>query len=215
MERIEAAQGRPFARAPIVGVYASFEDYARANGYDDAGIAATSRAGRVVLSPTLCSAERQRLAPVLTHELSHTHLFGWRGASAGKPPPSWFTEGLAVMVSGGGAEGASEARAKEALRKGEAIVVADEGFWADFASIPFEAEPPPQGGREQDLALRQGLAFRQAAMFVAWLRLRDSRAFAALLQRLEGGDAFPAAFREFFAVSPVEAWRQFRAPLSR
>ncbi len=123
LARVEAAQQRPFARGPTIGVYASYENYARANGLEDPAIAAVSRSGRVLLSPTLCGAERARLRGVLTHELSHVHLFGWRSSLFSARPPSWFTEGLAVAVSeGGGAEGVSEAEAAEALRKGYAIV---------------------------------------------------------------------------------------------
>ncbi len=76
MARIEAAQGRPFVQSPTIGVYASYENYARANGLEGPTIAAVSRSGRVLLSPTLCGGERARLPGVLTHELSHTHLFG-------------------------------------------------------------------------------------------------------------------------------------------
>jgi hypothetical protein len=105
----------------------SYENYARANGLDDPAIAAVSRFGRVLLSPTLCAGERARLPGVLTHELSHAHLFGWRSSVLSARPPSWFTEGLAVMVlDGGGAEGVNDAEAAEAIVKGYAIVVTDE-----------------------------------------------------------------------------------------
>ncbi|WP_255461822.1 hypothetical protein [Methylosinus sp. RM1] len=41
---------------------------------------------------------------MLTYELSHAHLFRWRGFWAERPP-SWFVEWLGVIVSGGaGAE---------------------------------------------------------------------------------------------------------------
>jgi hypothetical protein len=163
LARVEAAQERPFARSPTIGVYASYDKYARANGLEDAAIAAVYRSGRVLLSPTLCGAERARLPGVLTHELSHTHLFGWRSSLFSARPPSWFTEGLAVMVSdGGGAEGVSEVEAAEALRKGYAIVVMDDGLWRDFASIRFEIEPPHDPSRDDFISFRQRLAYRQA-----------------------------------------------------
>jgi hypothetical protein len=216
MRRVEEAQGRHFAREPIVGVYASFDDYALANGYGDAGIAATSRGGRAILSPTLCGAERARLAGVLTHELSHIHLFGWRAAATTPRPPSWFTEGLAEMVSdGASADTVSASDAARALREGQAIVVGDAGFWSDFASIPFEREPSPGGSQEAELARRQGLAFREAALFVAALHRNAPDAFRLLLRRLEGGAAFADAFREAYATSPADAWRKFRAEATR
>ena len=133
IERVEKAQRRPFAREPAIGVYASYQAYARANGLEGPTIAATSRSGRVILSPRLCDNEIDRLDRVLTHELSHAHLFGWRFSPLRRRPPSWFTEGLAVMVSGGGgAEGMREAAAAEAIGKGYAILVGNEGLWVDF-----------------------------------------------------------------------------------
>ena len=38
----------------------------------------------------------------VVRELSHAHLQGWIGTNAVRHLPSWFNEGLAVMVSGGG-----------------------------------------------------------------------------------------------------------------
>jgi hypothetical protein len=211
MARIESAQLRPFAHALIVGVYASFDHYARANGFGDVGIAATARDGRVLLSPTLCGDERERLAGVLTHELSHTHLFGWRNAAHGAPPPSWFAEGLAVMVSdGGAAEQTSAEAALRALRQGVAIVVADDVVWRNFASIAFEKEPSSKLAPEDALARRQGLAFREAATFVAWLRSSDAKAFAALLAAVEDGGDFGAAFRTAYGAGAATKWREYR-----
>ena len=214
--RVEIAQARRFARAPTIGVYASYDAYARANGLENPNIAATSRSGRVILSPTLCGKERARLPAVLTHELSHAHLFGWRSPLLSARPPSWFTEGLAVMVSGGGgAEGVSETAAAEAIGKGYAIVVKGQGLWVDYASIPFEIEPPRDPPRDDFTTPRQRLAYRQAAMFVAWLRERDPKAFVQLLLRIENGASFRDSFHASYATSPSEQWRNFVSRLSK
>lgn len=216
LARIETAQGRLFARAPIIGVYASYENYARANGLGDPGVAAVSRSGRVVLSPTLCGEERARLPGILTHELSHTHLYGWRSSLFSRRPPSWFTEGLAVMVSdGGGAEGVSEEQAAAAIRNGYAIVVSDDGLWRDFASIRFAIEPPRDSPHGDFVTYRQRLAYRQAAMFVAWLRARDPNAFAEFLQRIEDGESFKDSFQTGSGASHEDSWRNFVAHLSK
>jgi len=216
LARVEAAQERPFARSPMIGLYASYENYARANGLENPAIAAVSRSGRVLLSPTLCGKERARLPGVLTHELSHTHLFGWRSSLFSARPPSWFTEGLAVMVSdGGGAEGVSEVEAAEALRKGYAIVVMDDGLWRDFASIRFEIEPPHDPSRDDFISFRQRLAYRQAGMFVAWLRERDPDAFVKLLRRIENGESFRDSFHVSYAANPLEPWQNFVSHLSK
>jgi hypothetical protein len=209
IERIEKAQRRAFAREPAIGVYASYEAYAKANGLEDPTIAATSRSGRVILSPRLCGHEFSRLDGVLTHELSHAHLFGWRFSLLKRRPPSWFTEGLAVMASAGaGAETVSERNAAEAIANGYAILVGDEGLWVDFDSIPFENDPP------RDLPLsRQRFAYRQAAMFVEWLNHRDPQGFGSLLLRIENGENFKDSVRASYGRDTIQLWQSFVSDL--
>ena len=207
MKQIETVHGRPFAKPPLIGVYASYPTYARANGLGDAGIAGVTRAGRALLSPTLCDNERERLAGVLTHELSHVHFFGWRPRKASRPPP-WFTEGLAVAASdGGGAEGVSDDDARRALRTGVRVIL-DDGAWTDFAAIRFEREPACV--EPCDLwTFRQRLAFRQAALFVVWLRAQKPEAFQRLLRDLEHGVDFEPAFARSFNAQWENHWRRF------
>lgn len=211
--RIEAAQGRPFAHRPLVGVYASYENYARANGMGDPDVAAVTRAGAALLSPTLCGKERDRLEGVVTHELSHVHFSGWRALMAARPP-QWFTEGLAVMASnGGGAEGVSEADAAQAIREGYRVVL-DGRRWIDFAGLGFEREPP-RNPTLNALTQRQRLAYRQAGMFVSWLRERDPSAFLQLLRALETGEAFDESFESAYGDSAPLLWRRFVSSLSQ
>ncbi len=208
--RVVEAQGRPFAKEPIVVVYTSYGDYGRANGYDDASILATARSGRVLLSPALCKEDKPKLKKVLTHELAHSHLFGWRGVIAERPP-SWFTEGLAVTISdGGGADGVDEKEALQALKDGFAIKVEDKGVWRDFNSIPFEKEPKAKGEGADFFHYRQNLAFREAGLFVAWLKREQPEAFAKLLTKLQDGAGFGEAFKESYGQSLGQEWLKFR-----
>lgn len=214
MRVVEAAQGRPFAQPPLIGVYASFDSYAEANGLGDPMIAAVTFLGRVLLSPTLCAAERPRMIPVLVHELSHLHLFGWRGLTASRPP-SWFVEGLAVMVSGGaGAEDMSEEEARARLREGHALVMLERGVWSDFSSIAF-SKAHSGAFAKYDRAYRQRLGFRQAAMFVAWLESRDGAAFRELLLRLEDREDFPGAFEAAYGMDLPTLLRRYLAEAMR
>lgn len=209
--KIEAEHGRPFARPPIVGVYDDFAAYARANGLGDDKVAGVSRAGRAVLSPSLCKSESWRLASVLTHELSHVHFFGWRPRTAPRPP-QWFTEGLAVLASdGGAAETVTDADAAQAIRDGHAIVL-DDSPWTNFRSIPFAAAPPCGPGCELR-TFRQRLAYRQAALFIGWLRRSDPAAFSRLMRDLESSAPFDAAFRAAFREPPPARWRDFTGSL--
>ena len=114
--RVEAVHGRPFAHPVIVGVYATPEAYAAANGLASTVPAGVTIFGRVNLSPKLFGPQRQRLRAILTHELSHAHLQGWIGDYDTLYLPNWFKEGLAVMLSGGGgAELVSEDEARAAI----------------------------------------------------------------------------------------------------
>src|SRR5262249_38927862 len=122
MAQIEAIQGRRFAHAVTVGVYATPDAYAAANGLGSAVPIRVTVVGRVNLSPKLFWSQRQRLSAILTHELSHAHIQGWIGANAYLRLPNWFKEGLAVMASrGGGAELVSEEEAQAAIQRGEQI----------------------------------------------------------------------------------------------
>ena len=213
MAQIESMHGRPFAKPPLIGVYASYPTYARANGLGDAGIAGVTRAGRALLSPTLCDNERERLAGVLTHELSRGHFVGWRPRKASRPPP-WFTEGLAVAASGGGgAEGVSDDDARRALRAGVRVIL-DDSAWTDFAAIRFEREP--DCAAPCDLwTFRQRLAFRQAALFIAWLRAQKPEAFRRLLRDLEHGLDFETAYAIHFDGAPNKDWARFIEELAK
>lgn len=191
MRMIEAAHGRDFAQAPTIGVYRSFDEYARANGLGDAAITAVALDTRIVLSPSLCGEERARLPGVLAHELSHAHLFGWRGLLAARPP-SWFVEGLAVAASrGGGAEGMSEEEARARIIDGRMVETTERELWTSFAAIRFSGESGDAS--QESLADRQRLGFRQAGLLVDWLRAKDPAAFARLMRRLEAGEDFPRA----------------------
>lgn len=209
--KVEAEHGRPFSKPPIIGVYDDFNAYARANGLGDSDVAGVSRAGRALLSPALCKNEVSRLTGVLTHELSHIHLSGWRPRGAPRPP-QWFTEGLAVMASdGGAAEGVSDADAEQAIRNGFSVIL-DWTPWINFAAIPFAAEPPCDKGCDV-LSLRQRLAYRQAALFIAWLRGREPDGFSRLMRSVERGENFDAAFKAAFGGTPWERWKDFSLSL--
>ncbi len=210
IQHVEALQGRPFARDPVIAVYSSPALFAKANGFGHPNVAGASQWGRVTLSPRLCTTERPRLAAVLTHELSHAHLLSWRSWYVFERPPSWFTEGLAVMVSGGGgAEGVDEEAAKQALLQGYAIAIENKERWLDFAAIPFRIEP-----LEPSIP-RQRLAYRQAAMFVGWLFARRPNGFFQLLQEIETGKPFSAAFLKSYGSVPEIEWKAFVSGLTR
>jgi hypothetical protein len=203
--RIEAAHGRPFAHRVFVGVYATPEAYAAANGTGFSGAVGVNFLGRVILSPSLFTTKRGRLAAILTHELSHAHLRSWMSELTFIALPNWFKEGLAVMDSdGGGAEEVSVAEARDAIRWGDQIAVTRAGSLFDWIGIRM-ARPP----EVPDTSHRIQMAYRQAAMFVGFLRDTNPAAFTTMMQAILDGRPFAEAVETGYH-SDVEAlWLRF------
>ena len=187
--RIEAVHGRPFARPVTVGVYATMEAYSAANGLGSAVPMGVTTFGRVNLSPKLFWPQHRRLRAILTHELSHAHIQGWIGGYACLHLPNWFKEGLAVMVSaGGGAELVSEEEARAALQRGERIVIDDAGSLREPVGVRLERAPANKLAWYPVV-----LAYRQAGMFVTYLRESDGPAFDRMMNAILDGSAFAEA----------------------
>lgn len=205
--RVEAVQGRPFAHPVTLGVYATSEAYVAANGTGSTAPVGTALFGRVNLSPKLFWPQRKRLPAILTHELSHAHLQGWAGSGFGYAAlPNWFKEGLAVMVSGGGgAELVSEEDAWAAIQRGEQIAIEDAGSLLNLSDIRFAKAPA-----QQDPSwYRVVLAYRQAGMFVTYLRVSDGSAFDRMMNAILDGRAFAEAVTVGYHDDVWSLWQQF------
>jgi len=203
--RLEAAQGRPFAHPVIVGVYATPEAYMAANVIGSMQPVGVTPFGRVVLSPVLGAQQHRRLPAILTHEMSHAHLQGWISAYTNVRLPNWFKEGLAVMVSGGGgAEFVSEAEARSAIQRGEHIAIEDTGSFLNLSDIRFERDAPP-GTRSHQIVT----AYRQAGMFVSWLRDADAPGFARMMDAILDGRSFAQAVAAGYDQDVRSLWQKF------
>jgi hypothetical protein len=207
--QIEAVHGRGFAHPAIVGVYATPELYAAANGLGAAGGPTGPRGvtfyGRVNLSPELFQREHERLAAILTHELSHAHIQGWIGAIDYMRLPKWFKEGLAVMVSGGGgAEAVSEEEARAAIEQGERLDVGDAGSLRNL--IEFRLEKAPANKPEWYPIV---MAYRQAGMFVTYLRHKDGPAFNFMMNAILDGRPFAEAVAAGYRADAHSLWLKF------
>ncbi len=209
--RIEAAQGRPFARPVIVGVYATPEAYAAANASGSAGSVGVTAFGRVILSPALNRPQRRRLPAILTHELSHAHISGWI-ATADFRLPNWFKEGLAVMVSGGGgAEFVSEEEARAAIERGETIAIDDtQSLSTLLLGVRFERAPPGATPSHRTV-----MAYRQAGMFVSWLRNSDAPGFGRMMDAILDGRPFGAAVDAGYHQDVQSLWQKFAGASAR
>jgi hypothetical protein len=205
--RVEAVHGRPFVHPVTVGAYATLEAFMAANGLDSNAPRGVTFLGRVNLSPALNWAERQRLPAILTHELSHAHIQWWIGVNAYIHLPKWFKEGLAVTVSGGGgAEAVSEEEARDAMRRGEQIAVDGVGGLQDLlADIRFDRVPAKTTPSWYPVVL----AYRQAGMFVTYLRERDGPAFDRMMSAILDGRAFAESVDAGYHDHVRLLWQQF------
>jgi hypothetical protein len=202
---VEAVHGRTFARPVTIGVYASRKTFAAANGLGNPRAAGVTFFGHVLLSPILFTTQRDRLPAILTHEMSHAHLQGWISALTYVRLPNWFKEGLAVMISGGGAERVTVNEARDAIRRGERIALESEGSLLNIAAIKFE-NPLPE---TPDPGARILLAYRQAGLFVAFLRDRDPAGFAHMMAVVLDGRPLAAAVTAGFGTGLQALWADF------
>ena len=178
--RVEEVHGRRFAHPVTVGVYATPEAYAAANGLGSTVPVGVTVFGRVNLSPKLFWPQHQRLRAILMHELSHAHIQGWIGGYAYVCLPNWFKEGLAVMLSGGGgAELVNEDEARGAIRNGEQLVIDDVGRLTALTAVALQKEPADRPPWYPVV-----LAYREAGMFVNYLRESDRPAFDRLMNAI-------------------------------
>jgi hypothetical protein len=206
IRRVEAVHGRGFAHPVTVGAYATPDAYAAANGLGSAVPVGVTFAGRVNLSPKLFWPQGQRLRAILTHELSHAHIQGWIGAIAYIHLPNWFKEGLAVLVSaGGGAELVSEEEARVAIQRGEQIVIDDAGSLQNLVDIRFDRAPAKTTPSWYPVVL----AYREAGMFVSYLRESDGRAFDRMMNAILDGRAFAEAVTIGYDDDVRSLWQKF------
>jgi hypothetical protein len=119
--------------------------------------------------------------------------------------PNWFKEGLAVVVSGGGgAEEVSVAEARDAIRWGDQIAVTREGSLFDWVGVRMARSP-----EVPDTSFRVQMAYRQAGMFVAFLRDTNPAAFDAMMQAVLDGRPFAEAVETGYQTDLEALWLRF------
>ena len=203
--RVEAVHGRRFEHPVIVGVYATPEAYATANSLGSTVPVGVTIFGRVNLSPKLFSSQHQRLRAILTHELSHAHIQGWIGGYDYLYLPNWFKEGLAVMLSGGGgAEFVSEDEARAAIQRGETIIIDDAGGLTKLTDVRLEKEPANRPTWYPTV-----LAYREASMFVDYLRESDRPAFDRMMNAILDDRPFVDAMTIGYHDNVGSLWEKF------
>ncbi len=194
---VEKKQYRSFAKPVAIYVCASEDSFASHTGLSKQIRGALTT--KLFLSGKLERPEfRGTTKAILTHELSHLHLQQQLGVyrySANLP--AWFQEGLAVLVSGGGgAETASEGDAARAIVKGAHFTPEAQGsFFFHKSAKSYGLEPH--------------MFYRQASLFVGYLRDLSTIRFGLFMLAIEDGKDFEKAFRSIYDMNIDEAWQDF------
>ena len=135
----------------------------------------------------------------LTHELAHLLLYQRAGPIAYMRVPSWFREGIAVAVSNGaGAEACTPTEAAQNILEGKHFDPAEVG------SLIRDRTAPTYG-------LRPSVFYRQAGMFVEYLRGRNPTAFQVALKNVLNGQDFQRSFDHAYGQSVSSQWPDFVA----
>jgi hypothetical protein len=110
------------------------------------------------------------------------------------------------MVSGGGgAELVSEEEARAALQRGEQIAIDDAGGLQNLVGIRFDGAPAKTTPAWYPVVL----AYRQAGMFVNYLRESDARSFDRMMSAILDGRAFAEAVDVGYHDDVRSLWQQF------
>jgi hypothetical protein len=110
------------------------------------------------------------------------------------------------MVSGGGgAELVSEDEARAAIQRGQQIEIDDVGSLQNLSDIHFDGAPAKQAPSWYPVVL----AYRQAGMFVSFLREEDGPAFDRMMKAILDGRAFAGAVSLGYHDDVRSLWHKF------
>ncbi len=202
IEEVSKAQYGAFAAPIQLITYSSVESFAANSGgaqYAQGALGQGAQGrGSIHFSPTLLDTPG-RTHGLLLHELSHLHLYQRVGVNAWGRLPSWFHEGLATAVAGGGgADTYSEVDALYSMASGQC-------FTPEESASPFF---PKKGA---SYGLNPHMFYRQAGMFVTYLRAADPAAFKRLFTAIGERRDFAAAVNASYGDSLQPQWQQFLA----
>jgi len=111
---------------------------------------------------------------------------------------------IAIVALTAGAEAVSEAQARDAILRDDHFVVADHGSLIDFIAIKMAHQPVIL-----DTSFRIEMAYRQAAMFTAFLHDQNPAAFARLMNAILDGRPFAEAVQTSYGAGLNALWDEF------
>jgi hypothetical protein len=194
VQHVEERQFRPFQDPVRVYISGSIESHRK---YYGSNARAGVLNGKIFLSPRVFEYGDDVAEKYLMHELSHMHLFQPLGTYKWERIPSWFHEGLATYVSGGGgAELVSQEQAIKHIQSGKHFIPHKTG------GLIFKE-------KRSDFNLHHHMFYRQSMMFVGYLVAMDSLKFSKLLRAVEDGEDFSSSIHEAYNQSLDELWLGF------
>lgn len=186
---IENKQYLPLTKQPKIYIFAkqtTFEKYAvnqKAGGE-------TQGDKRILISPKKQNSIK-RLKGLLTHELSHFHLYSYVGLIDGYFLPTWFTEGLAVFVSNGiGGEKVSTNQAIEAINQKRFFYIEKKN------SKPSYMNPH--------------MFYKQSELFIKYLYNKDKEKFKQFLIKVLKKENFNTSFKTIYTESITNYSKKFK-----
>jgi len=157
------------------------------------------------LSSDLCQTTicNETLEGILMHELSHIHtrqhIGTWRYVT---DVPKWYNEGLATLISNGaGAGSVTELEAKKFILSGSHLIPHNSGRFFKRAETTGD--------------LRNGSFrfYRQAKMFVEYLRNTNPSGFKNALIQLRKGESFHMIWKTNYGTHLDNLWAAFKLSL--
>jgi hypothetical protein len=109
------------------------------------------------------------------------------------------------MVSGGGgAEGVSEVQARDAIRRGVHIAIESSSSLLNLGEVKF-AQPP----EIPETSFRIPMVYRQAGIFVTFLRDTNPVGFSRMMNAILDGRPFAEAVTSGYATDLHRLWLRF------
>ncbi|HAI96789.1 MAG: hypothetical protein CL866_08185 [Cycloclasticus sp.] len=135
---------------------------------------------------------------ILIHELAHVHLRQYIGTwDYWVDVPGWFHEGLAVEVSkGGGAEKITDEQAYKAILAGKHFT-------------PRESSGILGHKYAHDYGIDPQLYYRQAGLFIRFLKDKNPAGFESLYLALINGASSKGIWELYFGNSLAKLWNDF------
>lgn len=196
VETVQHEQFGQFSKSVRIFVYATSESFENMTGKT---VKAMTYRESIFLSPQLME-HPEEILPYLTHELSHLIMLQYMGLYKFMITPPWFNEGLAVYVSQGG--GAGDVTDKEAVN----AILSGKGFEPNNAGGLLDFFFPKYGNHWN---LKPHMFYRQASLFVSFMKEYDKDAFKNMLTSMQGGERFKISFQQTYKIGMPEMWQIF------